>query len=355
MALARRFEQSAGEFATCPLYRQMCLTVSADEQLVRIANERRPGQQPATLLFAAVHVLVLADPMEDLARWYPSIDGPLARPPETVGPSFKEFCVRRREDVVGLLRERLVQTNVVRRAAALRLGLAHVARHTAEPLTLIEVGASAGVLLGFDRYRYRIAGRLWGQVDSPVEIAIEWRGDRETLPDLDAIPVVARRFGIDLAPIDPRDPSDRRWLRALVWPGNERDWDLLEETLDLIASDPPTVIAGDAIEVLGDTRQADTGSGPVVVFHAATRAHVPNDRREAFDAAIRDLGNDRRLFRLSLESPSRPMKELAGSPGHLLELADIDGGRVETRPLAVFAGHGEWAAPLGGPISHTVS
>ena len=30
---------------------------------------------------------------------------------------------------------------------------------------------------------------------------------------------VAARVGIDLNPLDPADPDDRAWLRALVWPG----------------------------------------------------------------------------------------------------------------------------------------
>ncbi len=347
--LARRFTEGAREFAGCPLYGQLCLTVASDVQLLQIAAQRRAGQQPTNLLFAAVQYLLLEDPADELARWYVSIHGPRARPPETAGPAFTAFCLRRRDALVELLRDKLVQTNVVRRAAALRLGLAHVARRTDGPITLIEIGASAGVLLGFDRYRYRLAGRAWGQRDAPLEIATHWRGTADTLPDLDRLPTIARRFGIDLAPINPRDPVERRWLRALVWPGNEAEWTLLERALDLISDDPPRVIAGDAIEALRRLQASDLALGdPVVVFHAATRAHLPVDRREAFDQAIRDLGRGRRLFWLSLEGTREPLAELARTPApaHLLQVIELDRDRELAQRLAVFEGHAEWAMPL---------
>ncbi len=350
--LARRFSEGAREFATCPLYRQLCLTVVADERLLRIAAERRTGQQPTNLLFAAVQYLLFEDPSDELARWYGSIDGERARPPETAGPPFTTFCLRRRDALVELLRTKLVQTNVVKRAAALRLGLAHIARRTNGPVTLIEIGASAGVLLAFDRYRYRLAGRTWGRPDSPVQITTDWRGTADRLPDLDRLPPIAERFGIDLSPIDARDPLGRRWLRALVWPGNEAEWVLLERALDVVADDPPRVIAGDAIEVLPRLASSNLASGdPLVVFHAATRAHLPTDRREAFDQAIRDPGKGRRLFWLSLEGPREPLAELAGAPApvHLLQLVEVDGDRevqLPTERLAIFEQHAEWAMPL---------
>jgi hypothetical protein len=345
-SLALRFREAADEFAACPLYRTLCLVVADDERLLEIAAQRRPGQQPANLLFAAVHRLLLDDPTDELARWYPSIDGSAARPPETAGEAFASFCLHRRDALVALLSERLVQTNVVKRATALRLGLAHVSGRTAAPLTLIEVGASAGVLLAFDRFRYRVGGRSWG-TDSPVEITSEWRGTAASLPDLDRLPPISRRFGIDLSPVDPTDAKGRAWLRALVWPGNEAQWALLERALDLISENPPRVMAGDAIELLGSPPSLELAPGQtVVVFHAATRAHIPTDRRAAFDKAIRDLGRERRIFRLSQEGSPEPLPEVGGLPGHLLELTDVDGEREEARRLAFFDGHAEWAVPL---------
>jgi hypothetical protein len=347
-ALALRFEEGASEFASCPLYQELCRVVAADERLLRLAAEGRPGQQPPYLLLGAVHYLLLSDSAEELGAWYRSIAGDRVRSPPSVGPAFTAFCLERRETLIDLLHHRLVQTNVVKRAAALRLGLAHVYERVQGPVTLVEVGASAGVLLAFDRYRYRIAGKTWGQLDSPVEVVADWRGTADGVPDLDRLPAIGHRLGIDLSPIDARDELARRWLRALVWPDNEGQWELLKRALDLVASDPPRVIAGDAIEVLPLLDAELDPSWPVVVFHAATRAHVPLDRRTSLEQAIMDLAKRHRLLWLSLEGAEEPILDPAGAPlsGHVLQLVDANGRALETEQLAVFGGHADWAGPM---------
>jgi hypothetical protein len=100
----------------------------------------------------------------------------------------------------------LVQTNEVKRSAALRLGLAVIAQRWDGPIDLLEIGCSAGIHLRFDRYRYELAGEVYGDRDSRVRIASEWRGDA-ILPDLDRIPTIVNRLGVDLNPIDPADPD----------------------------------------------------------------------------------------------------------------------------------------------------
>lgn len=111
---------------------------------------------------------------------------------------------------------------MVKRALPLRLGLAVVARRIAAPVQQIEVGASAGLLLRFDRYGYNLGGHRFGDPDSPVQIAAEWRG-AVAVPDLDALPPLANTTGVDLRPLDARDADDLRWLEALVWPENRQE------------------------------------------------------------------------------------------------------------------------------------
>lgn len=149
--LRSAFTRAASWFGTSPLYRGLCGTVVRDDELLDLVATRRPGQQPANLLFGAVHFLVLDEPDEPLAQWYPSIVGDRARLPTTAGPAFVAFCLRRRDELETLLRTRLVQTNVVDRAAALRYSMGRVARLVDGPVAFLEVGASAGVHLRFDR------------------------------------------------------------------------------------------------------------------------------------------------------------------------------------------------------------
>jgi hypothetical protein len=104
--------------------------------------------------------LLLGDPSHELAVWYPSVGGGATGDP---GPAFTDFCLTRRDEIAGLVRTRLVQTNVVKRSVVLRLGLTAVGAMTDAPVTLIEIGCSAGVHLRFDEYRYEMAGRTWGE------------------------------------------------------------------------------------------------------------------------------------------------------------------------------------------------
>src|SRR5215469_11436987 len=140
------------EFGSSPLYRALAQTVAGDERLLRLAARGRPGQHPAFLFFGAVHALLLAGADHGLARSFPSIAGADARPPDAAGPALVDFCAAFGPALANLIETRLVQTNVVQRALALRLGLAAIGRQVAAPVNLVEVGASAGVLLRFDRY-----------------------------------------------------------------------------------------------------------------------------------------------------------------------------------------------------------
>ncbi len=328
-ALVREFAASPRLFATSPLYGRLGAVVAADERLLEIAAQARGGQIASNMLWAAVHYLLLRDQRHELAAWYPSVGGDATGDP---GPAFTAFCLERREEIIGLMRTRLVQTNVVKRSAFLRFGLAKVASMTTEPVTLIEIGCSAGAHLRFDEYRYEIAGRTWGRASSPVVIRTEWRG-ADPPPDLDRLPVIADRCGIDLNPIDAGDPDERLWLRALIWPENGAHARLQEEALRVVAADPPRVITGDAVEVLPALVAGIPRGTPVVVFHAATRIHVPADRRGRFDAAIAAIAGDHELFHLSFEASRR-----VEPPDFALELRQED---AAVRLLASGDGHAE--------------
>jgi len=110
----------------------------------------------------------------------------------------------------------------------------------------------------------------------------------------------------NLNPIDVRDPDARQWLEALVWPENHRQRALLSAALADAAADPPAIWAGDAIDVLPWIGRELPAGESRVVFHSATRMHVPADRLDAFDAAIAQLGDGGPLWWLSIEESPDP-------------------------------------------------
>jgi hypothetical protein len=338
--LAEYFRRERASFTTSPLYRSLCETVAGDQQVLALLTQRQPGQQAAFLLFGAVHYLLLGGVSHPLRGYCPSLAGPTAADPASAGPVFTDFCRSHEDDLAALIRTRLVQTNVVRRVTGLRLALAAVRSRCGQPVHLIDVGASAGVLLHVDRYRYVIGGQVFGRRDAAVTVETQWRGAGPP-PDLDAVPPIASRTGIDLHPVPVTDPAERLWLRALVWPENTGDADLLAAALDGVAADPPAILAGDAADLCPTLDRTLPPDEPRLVFHSATRMHVPLARRAAFDQAIDSLARGGPLYHAWLEPASAPHH---GMPDEVAGALAMHGPGDRTPvPLARVGGHLEWA------------
>lgn len=344
-ALADHFAASPAVFDTSPLYQALCPVVAADRTLLELLTRRRPGQQASFLLFGAVHQLLLDGAEHRLRAYYPSVAEGAVLDPAGAGPVFADFCRQHRAALEQLIATRLVQSNVVRRAAGLRYALWAVRQRWDGPVHLIEVGASAGLLMNVDRYRFLIGEQTFGPAEASVVLDCQWRGNTP-VPDLDAIPRIVGRTGVDLNPVDVTDERERQWLRALVWPEQRRAAALLEAALDVARADPPTVIAGDAIDVCPALDRVVPAGQARVVFHAATRMHVPAERRRAFDAAVDSLGTSGPLFHVWIEPASAPHHGFpVGVPG---VVAMHGPGDDVASPLVRVDGHLHWLEPLVG-------
>src|SRR5215208_1690873 len=97
--LVRRFARGDTWFDTSPLYRVLSRTVAADDNLLTLAAETRPGQQPANMLMAAVHLLVLKNPELPFARFFASVHGDDAEAPEGAAVEFGAFCAQHRDAI----------------------------------------------------------------------------------------------------------------------------------------------------------------------------------------------------------------------------------------------------------------
>jgi hypothetical protein len=333
--LRRQFALADRWFHDSRLYQRLALTVAGDEQLLGVAAHARAGQQPTNLMMAATHDIVLADPTVSFARFFATVAGEDVQPPELAAAEYPRFCAEHRETLTALLRERLVQTNEPARATAVRLALHEIAGRVDGPVTMLEVGPSAGIQLCFDRWAVRTGGRRFGPAQAPLTVDTEWRGE-SPVPDLDVLPTIRERLGLDLHPVDATDPRQRRWLQALVWPEHTDRFAQLGRALDAVAADPPQLLTGDAIDRLPELDCARLATDvPLVVFNSQVRIHVVEDRRAAFDEAIDGLGARRRLLHVALEHRD------TRSP--VLSLHDSEGEDVD---LAIVHGHGRWVQPI---------
>jgi hypothetical protein len=216
--------------------------------VLALLDEARPEQRLPMLLLAAVHHEVLRE-----GAAYPAGADAFAAYVEEHADAVRESLATRR-----------TQTNEVGRAAFLLPCLAHLP----EPLTLIEVGASAGLNLNLDRYAYRYGDRTIGE--SAVLLEPELRGPA---PPVERIPQIASRIGVDLAPAP--DPD---WLRACVWPDQPERLARLDAALQIAAEHPPEVVQGDALTLL--PQLIDEAEGTVVVMHSAVADYLTGAQRQ---------------------------------------------------------------------------
>lgn len=177
------------------------------------------------------------------------------------------------------------QTNEVGRSAVLMAGLLVVADAFPQPVELLELGASAGLNLILDRYRYDLGGVRAGDADSPLQLEPEWTGD----PPPDSRVEVAGRRGVDLNPLDPGGDGER--LLAYVWPDQRRRLAQLEAALAIAASDPPPVERGDAAAWL-EARLAEPAAAGVtrVVLHSIAFQYFPRESKKRIYAMMAAAG-----------------------------------------------------------------
>lgn len=336
MATAETFERFAATEArgSSPLYEALSEGVADDDALLALADEVPPDQPEPNLLFAAVQYLLLDSPEDPFAAYYPSVTASPKPPDEDVYPRFREFCLTHRDELLASFSARRVQTNVVRRSGVLYPVFEHLSRRCGRrPLGLLEVGASAGLNLLWDRYGYDYGehGRV-GDRQSPVHVATEIRGAHvPPLPDLP--PAVGTRLGIDLNPLDVRAPDDVRWLRALVWPEHDDRRSLLEGAIAVARETPPTLVEGDAIETLAAAAERVPVDEQLCVFNTHTLYQLTPEQRDEFAEQVEVIGRERDLFWVDCEwCEDVPEVRLH---------AYVDGSE-ETTVLAEYDAHGRW-------------
>lgn len=287
-----------------PVYEALSEGVAGDDELLDLLMSTPGEQRRPSLLFAAVNLLLASNPGSELAGYYPIHGG--RRPVDgRLMPAFAAFCAEHRDELGRLLRTRSTQTNEIRRCVALRLGLDHVYRRWPGPVALVEVGASAGLNLLLDRYRYRIGDQEASSEDAaPVTITCEVRGGTPAGGILGPVPEITCRRGIDQHPVDLSDPGARAWLEAFIWPEHTSELAVLRGAIDLaVSAAAMTVVPGDATTDTARLLAELPGSEPVVVFTASLLSYLDADARAAFAAQLEQAAAHRPVAWVFAEGP----------------------------------------------------
>lgn len=336
--LSAAFEQFARVEAPdldSPTYAELAAGVAGDDELLALAAGRQEGQPAPNMLFGAVQYLLLQGVEHPLAAHYPILAGP-EPPPGSAFPSFRAFCLEHRERIAELIATRRTQTQVVRRCTCLLPAFGLVHREAGAPLALIDVGASAGLNLNFDRYAYRYLRDgsevlRWGADAARVELEADLRGPG-TPPEPPRDIPVASRDGIDLNPIDLADPGELLWLRALIWPEHvERHAQLVDAAAELEDS-PVGLHRGDASRDLPHLLERVPAEAALVVYSTIALYQVPREGRRRITEALATRSRERPVWRVALEGVHPPR----------LTLTRYGDGSAETELLARASPHGWW-------------
>jgi len=237
------------------------------------------------------------------------------------------------------LARRPVQTNEVRRSWTLLPCFLELARRTgAETFDLLELGASAGFNLLWDRYGYRYEAGTWGRPDALLELD---GAEREPVPAglLAFAPRVRRRVGVDLDPVDVTTEEGALRLRSFVWPGQTGRMERLDQAIEAVRREPPELVRGDLVELLPRLLAERQPDALTVVFQTAVVGYLPEAGWAQAQAALAEAGRDAgRGGPLALVWTDRPAPDVHTHWGLWLRL--WPGGEPELLALADF--HGAW-------------
>jgi hypothetical protein len=275
-----------------------------------------PGTSALALRFmGAVHRLVLDETLPELAAHYPSAGGdgdaeaawPVFRRSAAVhGPRIRELVARG------------CQTNEVGRSAALLGGFLEIAHRSGLELRILELGASAGFNLMWDRYRYESPRGAWGDPASPVRFDHAF----EVPPPLNWTATVLERKGCDLNPIDPASEEGALTLRSFVWPDQLSRLALLDGAIEIAAAEPVEVERIGAADFVERELAKPNRGVATVVYHSVFMQYVDQSSQERIAAALQRSKE--------LAGRSAPVHRLSMEPGHDTWEIRLDGELLGT-------------------------
>jgi hypothetical protein len=319
-AMAAGVEDVAPE--TAALYRRC-----AEDAFVLSLLPAEPTWDAPHRLLAGARVLVLSEAAED----FESASAPWE--------SFRSLLEEHAEWVARFVREQPVQTNEVQRCWALLPIFLAIARETDLPIDLVELGASAGLNLLWDRYGYRYRERTWGDPGAGLTLS----GDERGIVPRDLLETrveVRSRLGIDLSPVDVTTEDGLRLLYAFVRDDGYRS--RLRQAAEIARSDPPELVRGDYVDLLPELLRGRGEDGLTVVFQTLSTVYLPDERRELLREIVDEAGEEGPLAWISTPTPEEHGERRGDYP---LELAVWpEGERRIVARMSVRGERLEWLA-----------
>ena len=331
-----------------PLYGALSAGISHDPDLYRLLLHAPLTQRLPVLLFACVHDLLLDDPRQELARWYPNLTSS-PRPPAdpSLMPTFERFIESHTDPLRTLLATRTTQTNEVGRCAIFLPAFGLLADEVG-PLGHLDVGASGGLNLLADHYEYHYESQdgVVSIVGGPSTVVLH-TATTGALPVPATMPVIGDRCGVDQRPIDVCDDEEAHWLEACVWPDQPDRFHRLVAAIEVARRSPPEILAGDATTSLAAAIERVGSTAHPVVTNSWVLNYLTSQARVAYLAELERIGAQRDLSWVYAEAPAL-IPELPTGPdtadAHRTVLSMVRWRNGERRidHLATCHPHGFW-------------
>lgn len=275
-----------------------------------------PQQMPQLRLLAGLFRIVLRGDAPHLEGFYPALGGDLD--PHDAWAAVRPVLAANVDELRGSLTQ-APQTNEPARTVALLIGLSEAVRRSGlSRVRLLEPGASGGLGLLVDRYRFVGDGWAAGPARAPLVVDACGASGFEPAP----FEIVERR-GCDVAPVDAASPAGGIYLTSFVWPWQLDRHARLAAALQVAQAHPVDVDRAPASQWV-----ADQLAGPVaddvltVVWHSVTRMYWPAQESAAVAAAVDGARSRMPVAHVALEH-DWALVDGAKAPG--LPLLELDG------------------------------
>jgi hypothetical protein len=351
--LVQRLQARFARFATHevpddPLYVAIAEAVAARADWAAWLADAPATQQLPNLWLAALQDRLLeragAGARPPLADYYASAGG-RRLPDAAFAACLAEFVDAEEASLRVRIATRTTQTNEIGRCAVLWPILRALASRTGHGrMALLDVGCSAGLNLGVDRWRYRYVDDLSDATLAVVDGAgpgapeIACRVARaadggSTLPVADGpAPEIVSRLGIDPSPIDVADAAAVRWLRACLWPHDTVRRERFDAAVAVARAQRwPVHAAADTLAATRDWLHALPPDVTPVIFNSWVLAYFDAAALDDHVAQLKRWILERGAVWISAESPAlarRWWPELPEPP------APAPGGRVGAEEMA---------------------
>lgn len=210
-----------------------------------------------------------------------------------------------------------LQKNVPNRARALypvELLAAQESGNT--QLQVLEIGASGGLALIADQYRYRYDDKIFGNSTSHTLVEDDWGDPGDRRKEIHAflaqqLPEKITRKGCDLAPINVTNGRDHKLaLAQIAWATGQKNWAEIQAAIKDANSqaDLLSIVQCDAEEWLTDQLlAADISDRTTIVFSSITERYYSEEKRRNIRDIIGEAGANattaNRLYYVRFDCP----------------------------------------------------